>query len=285
MARPLRLEYPGALHHVIARGNARLPIVEGNGDRRLFLAVLAQAVGRFNLELHAYCLMTNHYHLLIETPDANLSEAMRQINGIYTQSFNRTHGRSGHLFQGRFKSILVEKEEYLAQLCRYIVLNPVRAGMTDRPEHYPWSSYRATAGYESRPAWLSTTWLLSVFADSMDLAQKEFRHFVQAPLGTEDTLQDRIVGGLFLGGQKFRETLSGLLKSREHESELSKASRFANRPSLEELFPTTGFPDKTHRDKQIAAANRDHGYSCSQIGKAVGLHYSSVSKILKKWPG
>lgn len=133
MARPLRLEFAGALYHVTARGNERRSIFLGDADtdRAAFLDVLASSCERFNWILHAYCLMTNHQHLLVETPEANLSAGMRQLNGVFTQHVNRTHGRVGHLFQGRFKAILIERESYLLELARYVVLNPVRAGRLD----------------------------------------------------------------------------------------------------------------------------------------------------------
>jgi len=124
-------------------------------------------VRRFNWLCHAYCLMDNHYHLLIETPEGNLSAGMRQLNGVYTQSFNRAHGRDGHLFKGRFNAILVEKQSHLLELCRYVILNPVRAGMVARPEQHPWSSYLATLGAAEKPEFLTTEWLLSTFATSL----------------------------------------------------------------------------------------------------------------------
>jgi REP element-mobilizing transposase RayT len=153
MARPLRLESAGALYHVTVRGNERRSIFLGDEDsgRVVFLDVLGATCERFNWALHAYCLMTNHYHLLVETPDANLSKGMRQLNGVFTQFVNRTHPRVGHLFQGRFKAILVERERYLLELCRYVVLNPVRAGVVAAPGDWPWSSYRATLGETPAP--------------------------------------------------------------------------------------------------------------------------------------
>jgi REP element-mobilizing transposase RayT len=126
MARLLRLEFPGAIYHLTSRGNARQKVFFADVDHELFLSTLAAVVRRYNWICHAYCLMANHYHLLIETPKTNLSIGMRQLNGIYTQSFNRRHNRVGHLFQGRFKAILVERESHLLELCRYIVLNPAR---------------------------------------------------------------------------------------------------------------------------------------------------------------
>lgn len=134
MARPLRLEFTGALYHVTARGNERRRIFLGNGDddRVTFLEVLGRTCERFHWICHAYCLMTNHYHLVVETPDANLSKGVRQLNGVYTRYVNRSHGRVGHLFQGRFKGILVERDSYLLELARYVVLNPVRARIVTR---------------------------------------------------------------------------------------------------------------------------------------------------------
>lgn len=164
MARPLRLEFPGAIYHVTARGNAQNDTFLDDEDRQLFLACLGEIVTRLNWLCHAYCLMDNHYHLLIETPEGNLSRGMRQLNGVYTQRFNRRHKRVGHLFQGRFKAIVVERDSYLLELCRYVVLNPVRARMVKHIEHYPWSSYPATMGLVPKAAWLSTDWLLSHLA-------------------------------------------------------------------------------------------------------------------------
>ena len=140
MVRPLRIEYPGAVYHLTSRGNARDPIFLDDADRYLFLDLLGDLVDRYNWLCHGYCLMDNHYHLLVETIDANLSTGMRQLNGIYTQKFNRQHDRVGHLFQGRYKAIVVEKESYLLELCRYIVLNPVRAKIVNNPGKYRWSS-------------------------------------------------------------------------------------------------------------------------------------------------
>ncbi len=154
MSRPLRIEFPGALYHVTARGNRREAIYEDDKDRRLFLDGLGDVVDRFNWLCHAHCLMTNHYHLVVETPDGNLAKGMRQLNGVYTQTINRRHGRSGHVFQGRYTAVLVDADAHLLELARYVVLNPVRAGMVGDPGKWKWSSYRATAGKAKPPPWL-----------------------------------------------------------------------------------------------------------------------------------
>jgi len=146
MARPLRIEYPGAVYHVTARGNGRQEIFHDDHDYRKFLEVLGKTIGRFNWLCHAYCLMGNHYHLMIETPDANISKGMRHLNGVFSQAHHKRHETVGHLFQGRFKAIIVDRESYLLELARYVVLNPVRAGLVARPEDWPWSSYRIMAG-------------------------------------------------------------------------------------------------------------------------------------------
>ena len=264
----------------MARGNARLPIFEDDNDRKRFLSLLEAASKRFNLAIHAYCLMDNHYHLVVETPDANLSAAMRHINGVYTQSFNRRHGRSGHVFQGRYKALVVEAEAYLAELSRYVVLNPVRAGIAETAEQYPWSSFRQTAGQSTAHQWLSTSALLSRFGVTRQEALAEYRRFVNEA-DCED-VSDKISGGLLLGSESFKDLISGRLLASQSITEIPKSARFANRPPLEELVPKGGFSNKQERDKAILVASQEYGYSYTSIGEAFSLHYSSVSVIIKK---
>ena len=157
MSRPLRIEFPGAIYHVTSRGDRREAIFEDDVDRQALLEVLAQGAGRFDAQVLAYCLMGNHYHFVLHTRAANLSRLMRHVNGgVYTQSFNRRHGKVGHLFQGRFKAILVDREAYLLEVCRYVELNPVRAAMVAEPGEWAWSSYRAHVGEVATPQWLDT---------------------------------------------------------------------------------------------------------------------------------
>ncbi|WP_229590786.1 REP-associated tyrosine transposase [Pseudodesulfovibrio sediminis] len=247
MARPLRIEYPDAFYHVIARGNARLPIFEDDSDRECFLALLGTVSDRFNFVFHSFVLMGNHYHLLLETPDANLSAGMRHINGVYTQSFNRRHGRSGHVFQGRYKAILVDAEEYLVQLSRYVVLNPVRAGMVEKAEEYPWSNYGYMAGLAAPPEWLLVSTVLSCFGENRQQAHTEYQRFVNAPHECDD-FREKLSGGVFLGSQCFKESISAKLNKSRKIKEISSSARFASRPPLEKLVPRNGFANREERN-------------------------------------
>ena len=164
MARPLRIEFPGAIYHITSRGNCRADVYLEAQDRSMFLDLLGKVCERFNWCCHAWCLMTNHYHLVIETRDANLAKGVRHLNGVYTQTFNRKHGRVGHVFQGRYEAILVDKDTYLLEVVRYVLLNPVRAGIVTTAGQYPWSSYRAMIDKIGAPGWLAKDWVLSQFA-------------------------------------------------------------------------------------------------------------------------
>jgi REP element-mobilizing transposase RayT len=279
MARPLRLEFPGALYHVTTRGNARQDIVLDDEDRRRFLDVLAKVVTRFHLLLHAYCLMTNHFHLVVETPEANLSRAMRQLNGVYTQAFNRRHKRVGHVLQGRFKSIVVDRDSYLLELCRYVVLNPVRVRRTRKPDTYPWSSYQATAGLAPAPTCLTVDWLLSQFGHQRSAAQRKYRAFVAEGIG-QASPWEQVQGQVLLGSDRFVERLLPGLREKRPCTEIPRQQRFADRPTLRQLFPTRSRTDHAQRNQAIRRAHLEHGYTLSAIGRAVGLHYSAISRIV-----
>src|SRR6266581_1819550 len=185
MARPLRIVYPGAFYHVTSRGNEQKDVFKSQSDREKFFAYLESATERYGAVIHAYCLMSNHYHLLLETPAGNLSQIMGHINGAYTTYFNIKRKRSGHLFQGRFKAILVEADEYAAELSRYIHLNPVRAGITAKPEEYRWSSYRVYIGENKATDWLKTEFILGYFGGKAPAAQKKYREFVEDIVDSE----------------------------------------------------------------------------------------------------
>ncbi|MDX2250918.1 MAG: transposase [Nitrospira sp.] len=279
MARPLRIEFPGALYHVTARGNARQDIVLDDEDRQRFLGVLAQVVSRFHLLLHAYCLMDNHFHLVVETPEGNLSKAMRQLNGVYTQGFNRRHQRVGHVLQGRFKAILVDRDSYLLELCRYVVLNPVRAKTTRKADTYPWSSYCATAGLVPTPPYLTIDWLVSQFGQQRAAAQRKYQAFVAEGIG-QASPWEAVRGQVLLGSARFVERLAPGLQDKRLVTEIPRRQRFAARPTLRHLFGARTRTDRARRNEAIRRAHLEHGYSLSEIGRAVSLHYSTVSRLV-----
>ena len=272
MARPLRIEYPGAVYHITTRGNAYQDVFLDDTDREEFLEILEQTVDRFNWLCHAYCLMTNHYHLLIETVDPTLSRGMRQLNGVYTQAFNRRHEQVGHLFQGRYKAILVEKEAYLLELARYIVLNPVRAKMVKKPEEWEWSSYRATAGLEGAPSFLTTDWILSQFADERKKAQRLYRRFVAKETGRSPW--DDLKGQIYLGSEKF---IKSIPKPKTKLNEVPRAQRLLDRPRLKEIFA-----EAETEDEGIFKAYHDYGYTMREIAEYLGIHYATVSRHLRR---
>ena len=210
MARPLRLEFPGALYHLTARGNARQDIFLDPTDREVFLDALGREIDQQGWRCYAYCLMDNHYHLLIETPEANLSQGMRRLNGVYAQRFNRRHQRAGHLLQGRYQSIVVEREPHLLELARYIVLNPVRAGMVSHPGAWPWSSYTAMAQLQPSPPWLQAQWLLDQLGQSKPTAVQAYCTFVTDGLGAESPWGG-LEGQIWLGSERFRERMAALI--------------------------------------------------------------------------
>ena len=275
MARPLRIEFPGALYHVTARGNARQDIFLDDEDRRRFLGVLTHVVSRFHLRMHAYCLMDNHFHLVVETPKGNLSNAMRQLNGVYTQAFNRRYGQVGHVLQGRFKAILVDRDSYLLEVCRYVVLNPVRVRTTRKPDTYPWSSYQATAGLVPVPSCLTVDWLLSQFGQQRSAAQRKYRAFVAEGKG-HGSPWDQVRGQVLLGSERFVERLAPGLRDKRRLKEFPRRQRFATRPTLSRLFGRHAQTDRARRNEVIRRAHLNYGYSLSEIGHTVDLHYSTI---------
>lgn len=281
MARPLRIEYAGAVYHVTSRGNAQSFIFRDDRDRGNFLEILSSVIKRYKWLCHGYCLMDNHYHLLIETPEANLAKGMRQLNGIYTQAFNRIHKRVGHVFQGRYKAILVEKESYLLELCRYVVLNPVRAMIVRRPEDWKWSSYLSTAGIKGVPEYLTVDWILGQFGRNRREAQKGYRDFVKAGV-VRGSPWKNLKGQILLGGAGFIENFRNLLSEKEEIKEIPKVQRYLSRPNLEEIFNQERIKDKQMRDKQIHKAIILYGYLLREVADYLGVHYTTISKALKE---
>ena len=224
--------------------------------------------------------MDNHYHLLVETIDGNLSSAMRHLNGVYTQRFNRRHNSVGHVFQGRYKSTLVQRGHYLLELSRYIVLNPVRAGMVKTPEGFVWSSYQATLGLSENPPFLTVDWILSQFSDKRQEAQKLYRQFVDQGITTPDQWKGLKTQAI-LGDQNFIEKIKPSLKDRSALKEVPKREFFAFRPSLEHLLNEETQKDKRKRNQAIFSAHYNYRYSLAEIGSYLGLHYTTISKIIK----
>ena len=280
MSRPLRIEYPGAVYHITSRGNEKKPVFKDDQDRANFLNTLQHVNKRYNWICHAYCLMTNHFHLLIETPDGNLSLGMRQLNGVYTQLFNKWHGRVGHLFQGRYKAILIQKDSHLLEVCRYVVLNPVRAKMVEKPEDWMWSSYLATAGKTKPHPCMTTDWVLGQFGKKRAKAEQEYREFVHWGIG-QKTIWTEVRGQSLLGEEGFVDTLVDHLKKHKDIPEIPKSQRYAHRPSLEKLFNAEVLLNLRKRRVAIIKAVEQYGYRQQELATHLGLHYSSVSRIVK----
>ena len=272
MARPLRIEFPGALYHVTTRGNAAADIVADDIDRAAFVELIGQVVERANWLCHAYCLMDNHYHLLVETPAGNLSRGMRHLNGVHTQRFNRRHRRVGHVFQGRYKAILVERDAHLLELARYVVLNPVRAHLVGRAEIWPWSSYRATAGLDAAPEWLSVDWLLAQFAPDAAAARRAYAAFVGE--GAAERPWRRLKGQIYLGGDDF------VARAAKHAAagvaEVPRVQRAAAAKPLDDYRAGAA-----SRHDAMAEAYASGVYSMSEIARPFGVHYTTVSRAVR----
>lgn len=281
MARPLRIEFPGAIYHVTSRGDRREPIYDDDADRQGFLDVLGEALDRYDACALAFCLMDNHYHLVLHTRSANLSRLMRHVNGVYTQTYNRRHHKVGHLFQGRFKAILVDRDAYLLEVCRYVDLNPVRARMVTEPGDWPWSSYGAHEGVRLPPVWLDTAsvhgYLLgrdvATAADARRAAQRYAKLVAQ---GKEVRLwDDALRQQIFLGDETFVERMQTLLEAdRLVTTDIPRAQRSRRPKSLRAYLGEYG------RDEAIYQAHREGGHTLSAIAGELGLSVSRVSRIV-----
>jgi len=275
MSRPIRIEFPDALYHVTSRGDRCEVIFEDDQDRQIFLQTLEQVITQFNWLCYAWCLMDNHYHLLIQTPDGNLSKGMRQLNGVYTQASNRRHQRVGHLFQGRFKAILVDSDTYLLELSRYVVLNPVRAGMVKKPVDWAWSSYRASVGQEPDPAWLAADGLLAMFAKRRATAQQRYAEFVAEGIKAESPW-NKLKSQVFLGDEAFVERMQAHIQTGKDDVQIPLAQRRPKPPTLAQIEMKS--PD---RDTAIIAAYATGGYSYPQIADYFGVHFTTVGRVVR----
>jgi putative transposase len=281
MSRPLRIEYAGAVYHITSRGNEKKAVYKEDVDRETFLDTLFQVSKRYNWICHAYCLMNNHYHLIIETPDGNLSAGMRQLNGVYTQTFNKRLKRVGHLFQGRYKAILIQKESHLLEVCRYVVLNPVRAKAVERPELWKWSSYQGTRGKEKPHPCLTTEWILGQFGTTRSIAVEAYQTFVQSGI-RQESIWKAVRAQSILGEEEFTTTLMDYLRGKRDIPELSKIQRYADRPSLTQIFSGKIVQDIGKRNEKIQEAVQRYGYRQRELADYLDMHFTSISRILRE---
>lgn len=269
MSRPLRIEFAGALYHVMARGDARGAIFLDDADREAFCAGLWRVAERFQWRVWAYCLMGNHYHLLVETLQPTLSRGMREVNGVYTQAFNRRHGRVGHVLQGRYKAILVDKNSYLLELSRYIALNPVRARLCAMAADWPWSSYRSVMGKVAAPDTLAVAETLALFSEDRGVARRAFARFVAE--GARYSLPEN-KQQLFLGNDEFAERMASRAKAPSREV-----------PRKQRALKSLAQYERAaaDRDSAIRAAYASGTYTLRAIGEHFGMHYATVSRIAR----
>ncbi len=274
MARPLRIELAGGLYHVTSRGDRREDIFLDAADRLAWLELFGQVCQRFNWVCHAWCLMDNHYHMVVETAEGNLAQGMRHLNGVYTQIFNRTHRRVGHVFQGRYKAVIVEKDSYLLELARYVVLNPLRARMVKDVAAWPWSSYAAMTGAQAAPEWLQTDWILGQFSEQRRRAINLYIDFVRAGVGLP-SVWEQLSGQVYLGSETFIKRMQ-LLTDKIATGEIPRAQR---RPLAKPL----SYYQNTHRDPKAAmvVAYATGDYTMQAIADFFGVHYATVSRAIK----
>jgi len=258
MTRPLRLEFAGALYHLTARGDRQEPIFEDDQDRLVFLDLLAKEVLQQGWVLYAFCLMGNHYHLLLETPEPNLVQGMRRLNGVYTQAFNRRHNWVGHVLQGRYKSILVDKDSYLRELCRYVVLNPVRAGMVASVEDWHWSSYLPTSGEIPCPPWLNAPAVLGLFGAGA-ATRRAYERFVAQGL-KQPSPWETLKGQIYLGSEAFHSQMKKRLSGKTPKG-VSRGQLNPVRSSTQAVLRAVA---SAHGIKPAAALERQSGPAFKQ---------------------
>jgi putative transposase len=286
MSRPLRIEFAGAVYHVTSRGDRREQIYRDDEDRRAQLGVLAQAMSRFDASVLAYCLMGNHYHLVLSTQAPNLSRMMRHLNGVYTQDFNRRHGLVGHLFQGRFKAILVDTDAYLLSLCRYVERNPVAAHMVARPGDWAWSSYRAHVGQEAAPAWLDVDKLHGQLLGHDVLTEADQRQAQQAyevlvnqlDAGDATFWKSKLTQQVYLGDAPFAERMQAQLPGAQKlDKTIPKVQRLRALSWPQCLAQCDG-----DRARALFHAYRDAGLTMTQLAKDAGLSVTHVSRLISR---
>jgi REP element-mobilizing transposase RayT len=292
MSRPLRIEFPGAVYHVTSRGDRREPIYRDDHDRMAQLDVIAQAMDRFDAQVLAYCLMGNHYHLVLHTRQANLSRLMRHVNGVYTQAFNRRHGLVGHLLQGRFKANLVDRDAYLLALCRYVERNPVAAGLVRQPQDWSWSSCRAHLGLEGTPPWLDSDglhgYLLArspqTHGDRRRAARIYTRLVTAADAGDEAFWHTHLRQQIFLGDEAFAQRMQARAEpARRSARDVPRPQRqpVADTPAARERLWKQCLNECQHdRAAALLRAYRGHGMTMTALAPLAGLSVSRVSRLI-----
>ena len=267
MARPLRIHIPGATYHVMSRGNAKQCIFEDEEDHLRFLRILAEALERFGVACISYCLLWNHYHLLVSPGLHPVSRLMHQLNSQYCQSFNRRHGRSGHVLGGRFKGPIIDSDSYMVEALRYVAQNPVASGHVQRPEDWRWSSYGAIAGLEPCPSFLSLDRVWRAF-DAKDEAVGRERFLAVMEAEHSSEMRKQLESALFLGGGRLARRLDPLLEPHRKNPDFTYLQRFATRPPLDEILHV---PDtRAARDEAAYVAFCVHAYALREIGEVVG---------------
>ena len=284
MSRPLRIEFPGAVYHVTSRGDRREAIYRDDLDRVAQLEVIAQAMDRFDATVLAYCLMGNHFHLVLHTREANLSRLMRHVNGVYTQHFNRRHNLAGHVFQGRFKAILVDRDAYLLALCRYVERNPVAAKLVAAAADWPWSSYRAHVCQSPTPDWLDSDGLhrhlLGKSVASAQDRRRAARSYAELVANVQQNdasfWQEALRGQVFLGDEAFVEAMQAKSAPPNRiDKEIPKAQRFRLRTWHDCLAHCGG-----DRNRSLHIAYRECGMTMTDLAQQAGLSVSHVSRLI-----
>jgi len=280
MSRQLRIELAGGVYHVTSRGDRSEPIYLDDVDRRLWLTLFAEVCERFNWRCHGWCQMTNHYHIVLETAEGNLSLGMRHLNGVYTQRHNRRHGRVGHVFQGRYKSILVERDAYLLELSRYVILNPVRAGIVSDVGDWAWSSYRDFTGQRDENCeWLEIDWILGQFDTERQVAIQRYVDFVREGERLPP-IWAQLKGQLYLGSDRFATKMA---RSGQSEITLDEVPKAQQRPVAKSL---TWYADSSgDAAEAMVRAYSTGDYSMRAIAQHFGVHYSTVSRAIRRRRG
>lgn len=290
LARPLRIEFPNAFYHVTSRGNERKTIFRNNKDRERFLTYLESSHQRYGALVHVYCLMDNHYHLLLETPRGNLSQILHHINGAYTTYFNLRHNRSGHLFQGRYQAILVEKDAYGEELSRYIHLNPVRVGLVKTPQEYRWSSYGYYIGEKKEPPWLTTAWILGYWGGPGRRAYRKYREFVEEGLSKplENPLR-KVIASTFLGKEEFIERMreKHLVGKKMDRRNISSVREMLKGPRPEEIEAVVdeviGKDHPLYRKIGVYLSHQWSGLRLEEVGTYFGMKGAAVSQASRRF--